>query len=280
MKIAFLQDFFDNELIGGAEQNDAVLLEHMSVLGHHVVPVHTYMIAPVIECYDFFIVSNFTRLPQDVKQYLIQKKNYIIYEHDHKYVKTRNPAAYEDFKAPPSHIINRDFYANAKKVFVLSKICKEVIEKNLNIDNVVNIGCSLWSKKKLDILRRTNSVEKTHEYGILKSNNEIKGTKEALNYCKNLKLDLNDVLAIASTDYEVFIKTLASCEKFIFLPQVLETYSRVCAEAKMVNCKIITTPKMLGFFSEDYSELSGIPLVDKIECQITSALGMFEKVIC
>ena len=27
MKVALLQDFFDNELIGGAEKNDAVLLK-------------------------------------------------------------------------------------------------------------------------------------------------------------------------------------------------------------------------------------------------------------
>jgi hypothetical protein len=280
MKIAFLQDFFDNEIIGGAEQNDAVLLRYMSSLGHHVVPVHTYMLAPVIECFDFFIVSNFTKLPQDVKQYLIEKKKYIIYEHDHKYVRTRNPAAYPNFIAPQEHIINREFYARAKKVFVLSKICKEVIEKNLNIDNVVNIGCSLWSKEKLDIMRQASTEKKIHEFGFLNSDNQIKGTKRALQYCNDIGTEQDKALAIASPNYEIFIAALASCDKFVFFPQVLETYSRVCAEAKMVNCRVVTTPKLVGFFSEDYASLSGIELIDKITQQIAVALHKFEESVC
>jgi hypothetical protein len=280
MKIAFLQDFFDNEIIGGAEQNDAVLLKHMLSLGHHVVPVHTYMLIPVIECFDFFIVSNFTKLPQDAKQYLIEKKNYIIYEHDHKYVRTRNPAAYPNFIAPQEHIINREFYASAKKVFVLSEICKEVIEKNLNIDNVINIGCSLWSKEKLDILRKVNTDKKIYEFGFLNSDNQIKGTKRAVQYCNDIGTEHDKVLAIASPDYETFIAGLAACNKFVFFPQVLETYSRVCAEAKMVNCRVVTTPKLVGFFSEDYASLSGIELIDKITQQIAIALHKFEETVC
>ena len=48
MKIAFLQDFFENEIIGGAEQNDSVLLNYLNTVdGLHVVPVHTYMIEHV-----------------------------------------------------------------------------------------------------------------------------------------------------------------------------------------------------------------------------------------
>ena len=277
MKIAFLQDFFDNEIIGGAEKNDSVLLSHLCQLGMQVIPVHTYMVDSVIECYDFFIVSNFTRLSQQAKLYLMQKQNYIIYEHDHKYVTNRNPAAFKDFVVPKNMIVNGDFYSSARKVFVLSKICKEVIEANLQIDNVHNIACSLWSKEEMSTIREIGCTSgKSKEYGILQSNNPVKGTSQAEQYCAK-----NNILPsmIGSPDYVKFLLSLSLCETFIFFPQVLETFSRVCAEAKMLDCEVITTPKLVGFFSEDFSSLSGAPLIDKISDNVGAALIKFEEVI-
>lgn len=276
MKIAFLQDFFDNEIIGGAEKNDSVLLNHLNQLDMRVVPVHTYMIDHVIDCYDFFIVSNFVKLSQQAKSILMQKQNYIIYEHDHKYVANRNPAAFKDFAIPREKIINRDFYASAKKVFVLSNVCESVIKNNLEINNVHNIGCSLWTKAELEILKELSTTKKEHDYGILNSANTIKGTSRAAQYCESQNIS---PYLLRSDNYQTFLTQLASCKNLIFLPQVLETFSRVTAEAKMLNCKVLTTPKLIGFFSEEYSTLSGPTLVDKISGQIDQALVKFEEVI-
>jgi hypothetical protein len=84
---------------------------------------------------------------------------------------------------------------------------------------------------------------------------------------------------IGSPDYVKFLLSLSLCETFIFFPQVLETFSRVCAEAKMLDCEVITTPKLVGFFSEDFSSLSGAPLIDKISDNVGTALIKFEEVI-
>tara|TARA_R110000787_G_scaffold255073_1_gene360395 strand:- start:2322 stop:3167 length:846 start_codon:yes stop_codon:yes gene_type:complete len=276
-KVALLQDFFEYEIIGGAEKNDSVLLNYLLGKKRIVDCIHTYKVKEVIDKYDFFIVSNFVRLPEDVMKILIQKGNYLIYEHDHKYVSNRNPGAFKNFIAPQNRIINREFYNSAKKVFVLSKICKEVIENNLQINNVHNISCSLWSKEDLDIIKQTNQTTgKSNEYGVMQSGNRIKGTAEALEYCGT-----NDIIPnmIQSADYIEFITKLSLCEKFIFFPQVLETFSRVCAEAKMLNCKVITTPKLVGFFSEDFSSLSGDELTDRISSNVQLALQKFEEVV-
>ncbi len=278
MKVALLQDFFENEIVGGAEKNDSVLLNYLSSQKKIKIDgVHTYKVEDVIDEYDFFVISNFIRLPEITKRYLMQKKNYIIYEHDHKYVANRNPGAFARFKAPASMIINRDFYNSAKKVFVLSKVCKEVIEDNLEIDNVHSIGCSLWSEEQLDMIRQINHTSgKTNKYGILDSTNQIKGTSQALEYC--MKAGINPSM-ISSPDYVEFLTRLSLCEKFIFFPQVLETFSRVCAEAKMLDCKVVTTPKLVGFFSEEYSSMSGDALNDKISEKIDAALLKFKEVI-
>ena len=97
-----------------------------------------------------------------------------------------------------------------------------------------------------------------------------------MNFCK--VKNINPAL-INSPVYSDFIGQLAMCENFIFLPQVLETFSRVCVEAKMLNCNVLTTPKLVGFFSEDYSSLKGEELQIKITSQINDALKTFEEVI-
>ena len=122
MKLIFVSDLFKEHLIGGAELNDGVLIQHLSSNGFEVHKVQSNKLTEdmVVEN-DLFLISNFTLLPERIKQMVMLKK-YIIYEHDHKYVKTRDPSKFPNFIAPKQYIINRDFYANAHKVIVLSKI--------------------------------------------------------------------------------------------------------------------------------------------------------------
>ena len=81
-----------------------------------------------------FLISNFCNLKENAKQELLKYPgSYFIMEHDHKYLKTRDPSVFKQFKAPPTQIINKIFYANAGAIFAQSKLHKEVIEKNLNI---------------------------------------------------------------------------------------------------------------------------------------------------
>jgi len=97
-----------------------------------------------------------------------------------------------------------------------------------------------------------------------------------MSYCKNNNIE---PFLVGSADYATFVTQLATCKNFLFMPQVLETFSRVCAEAKMVNCSVATMPKMIGFFSEDYCSLSGRPLIDKIGEKIDAALTDFKNTI-
>ena len=276
MKVAFLSDFFDSEIIGGAEKNDSVLINHLKTK-FELDKVHTYNLDPLIDKYDFFIVSNFIRLSPACKETLIRRGNYIIYEHDHKYVASRDPAAYVNFKAPEDQIINKVFYQSALRVFVLSSVCKKVIEDNLALTNVHNIACSLWSKENLKLISiLSTETQKKYDYGILNSTNGIKGTAIALDYCRNKSIVPRPIM---SPSYPDFLKQMAECEKFLFFPQVLETFSRVCAEAKMLNCDVMTNSKMIGFFSEEYSSLKGIELINKISDNVDQALLSFEEII-
>ena len=112
MRYIFIADFFADEIIGGGELNNEEVIGELLSLGHDVSKIKSNVVSPEFlegEHDTKFIVANFWLLSEESRQAL-RGMNYTIYEHDHKYLKTRNPAYYEQFKAPKEHIVNYDFY--------------------------------------------------------------------------------------------------------------------------------------------------------------------------
>jgi len=280
-KIIFVADFFRNDLLGGAESNDSVLITHLEKVGFEVNKVYSRQlhVSDLVSNDFLFIISNFIGLSEEVKNAMINGRvEYIIYEHDHKYLKTRDPSLFPDFKVPSDQIINRSFYENARAVVVLSEICKEILQKNLNIKNLYSIGTSLWSNSEFDILEDicNDDRKKTVQYGVLKSNNQIKGTRQAVDWCER---NGKDYTFIGNQDEVTFLNELRDCEKLVFMPQVLETFCRLTAEAKMLNCKLVTARNKIGFASEECYELSGLDLIAEMRERVERALLLFEGLV-
>ena len=117
-KVTFIADFYANEIAGGGELVNEVLIEGLSSRGVSVTRVKSQQVTKefVDKSDNFFIIANFIGLSPECKNALL-KKEYIIFEHDHKYLKTRDPSPFPDFLAPEDQIINKDFYRKAKAVF-------------------------------------------------------------------------------------------------------------------------------------------------------------------
>ena len=78
-----------------------------------------------------FIISNFVSLSEDVKKKIqIYGERYVILEHDHKYLISRNPGLYNDYLAPKSQIINYNFYKNARRIITQSSFHKNIVNKS------------------------------------------------------------------------------------------------------------------------------------------------------
>ena len=158
--LVFVADMFRSDFLGGAESNDHILIKHLESIIPNLQLINCQTLTSKhIEDGDFFIISNFVFLSERNKE-LLKYKSYIIYEHDHKYIKTRDPSVFPGFQIPEDQVINKEFYAYAKMVVVLSTICKEILQKTLQIDNVFSIGCSLWSDDRLDYIKTLIGEEK------------------------------------------------------------------------------------------------------------------------
>jgi hypothetical protein len=203
-----------------------------------------------------FIVANFVALCEASKEAL-KSKNYVIYEHDHKYLKFRNPAVYDQFTAPPSDLVNVDFYSRANRIFCQSDFHASIIKRNLHLDNIESVGGNLWDEASLDLFEAIAEVPKNPGYSILNSPIPHKNTREAVSYCKlkGIPYDL-----CASNDYKIFLQQLSTNETLLFLPQTPETLSRIVVESRMMGMKVITN-RLVGATQETWFALKGLPLI-------------------
>jgi len=204
----------------------------------------------------------------------LKDKHYIIYEHDHKYLKTRDPSRFPHFKAPADQVINRDFYKNSKCVICLSNSQSDSARDNLDISNVESIGCSLWSENKLDFIESIAETPKVKDYCVVNSRNIVKGTQQASAFCNRSKYDFD---LIQSSNEEDFLKTLSSYRTLVYIPTVLESLCRLVVEAKMLNCGVITKTQLLGAASQDWWGLNGKDLINAIRKQQKIAFDIFLK---
>ena len=287
MKIVFIADFFEDQVKGGAEIYDGILISLLKKAGNKVVRFRSHLITDKhVRLYResgfHFIISNFCNIGKFPYEELMKVRGcYSILEHDHKYIIERDPSHYKDFLVPAERIRFREFYVHAKNVFAQSKIHASCIQRNLRIQNVVNLGMSLWSEKQIKILRKYAIGDRPPVAAILNSTNPIKNTREALEFCDKREMPF---LLIASPEYEGFISQMVQCERLVFFPKVLESFNRVVVEARMLGLKL-STNSLNGCTSEDwFREYKGEELIDFVERQrdvvfgkITEALQRVDK---
>ena len=259
-KIICISDFFLEHCVGGGELNDDELINILISRNHDVEKIQSHVVS---EEYlennkeSFFVVGNFVNLSVGCKEFL-KDCRYIIYEHDHKYLRTRNPAKYRNFIAPQRDILNFYFYKNAKAVLCQSKFHKKVITSNLQIDNVVSLGGNIWPLDALEYMRGISRQEKADVCSIMNSNIPHKNTYGAVKYAEKVNIEHE---LISDPDYRSFLSKLGQNKKLLFLPKTPETLSRIVVEARMMGCSVITN-ELVGATSEEWFKLKGEELID------------------
>jgi hypothetical protein len=257
--VVYVSDALLSDIVGGGELNDYELCLELKNKGFNVKKLRSSQVSEEhINTDSFYIISNFVLLNSRAMNKIQSTCNYMIYEHDHKYLKNRDPAIFKDYIAPKTMIINQEFYKKAKVVFCQSSFHESIIKKNLNLDNLHNVSGNLWSTGSLKTMRILSKKQKKDCFSVMNSLIDHKNTREACFYCekKGYKYEL-----ISSGDYQEFLGLLSSNKKFIFLPKTPETLSRVVVEARMMNIKVITN-KRVGASYEDWFKLKGEKLID------------------
>ena len=273
--VIYISDFFLDDIIGGGELNDSVLCGLLSENNFLVKKIRSHLVTPSFlkknqNC--FYLISNFINLRKDVIDLLTEKAKYIIYEHDHKYLTTRDPGFFKNFLAPKSQIINYNFYKNSRSVITQTSFHKEIVKKNLELNNIESISGNLWALRDLEFLKTLSGLEKNNRYAILNSNTRHKNTSESIRYCNAKGYEY---ALVSSSNYHDFLSKLGSNKKFVFFPKTPETLSRVVVEARMMNMGTIIN-KNIGASYEKWFSLKGCDLV---EYMVNKRQEIVERVI-
>jgi len=275
MQIYIVSDFFIEEVSGGAEINDFILYNELNKK-LKVKRIRSHELNEnLVSSNSFFIISNFLGINLKVFEKLTKNKNYLLYEHDHKYVLHRNPGMYENFIVPENEIINKEFYENAIRVFVQSNFHKNIVENNLRIKNVVSLSGNLWDDKTLEYLTFLSKKEKKEACSIMFSNIPHKNMNDSIKFCevKNLKYEL-----VEDKTYEKFLEKLSNNNTLIFFPKTPETLSRICVEARMCNMKVITNV-LVGAAKEEWYKFKGLELIDIMKYKKQEIINLIIEVI-
>ena len=110
-KIIFIADYFVEQHLGGAEINDNTLIELLKKedLFHSKINSNLVTKKLIKDNLDkLFVISNFAGLDMQLTPYFALGE-YVFYEHDYKFLASRNPINYPDFTAPKEKIINHNF---------------------------------------------------------------------------------------------------------------------------------------------------------------------------
>tara|TARA_B100000900_G_scaffold341355_1_gene304389 strand:+ start:249 stop:1085 length:837 start_codon:yes stop_codon:yes gene_type:complete len=274
--VLFIADFFANQVPGGGELNNDVLIKKLRERGHDVHPINSHLLKNKhLLGYDNIIVSNFVNL-SEANMKKIQRENYIIYEHDHKYLSNRNPGIYPDYRAPRNHIINKQFYTNAKAVLCQSTFHANIVTKNLELNNIKSLGGNLWADTHFDLLQQIcKESNKKPTYAVMQSPTPHKNTLEAVRYCKALGLQYD---LIPPSDPVTFLKRLGSHSTLVFFPKTPETLSRVVVEARMMGLATKTTNN-IGAIHEKWFSKKGLTLIDYLRSKQGQIVDAVEKYI-
>ena len=264
IKILYISDFHLNELkFGGAEYNDNEIINSLQESGCEVTFVKSINITKNFlqqNYYDLKIISNFLFMDELSKKEIVRQGKYILYEHDHKYLASRNPAFHTNFLAPKTKIINRDLYFGANLVFCQSSFQETIIKKNLDINNTYNISGNIWSKKDLNKITELSKNKKQDLYSILECEMDSKNMQGAIDFCKQKQYNYE---LIEDENYYRFLEKISKNIGLVFIPRSPETLSRICVEARMMGCKVITN-QLVGVKYEDWFKKNSEEIISEM----------------
>lgn len=223
-----------------------------------------------------YIISNISLMrPELVKE--IPKLKYVVMEHDYKICNSRHPWRYPNSMIPINERINYDIYAKAKAVFVQTNDHQSVYKLNEVKGRFVNLHCSIWGENDLNLLEelREKSLIKNSKCAIYDTNNWIKNTSGAINYCHENNLEYT---LIPNQDRKSFLSSISECSNLVFLPIARETFCRLVVEAKCMQVNVITT-KNYGASLEGWFDMNGDELINFLRVQTEDNLKKIEKYV-
>jgi hypothetical protein len=257
-EVIFVQDFFAKELVGGAElTSDAIIKACPKKLFElHAHSVTENMIEKNKD--KIWVFGNQTMTPSYLLQKFIDLKvQYYFFEYDFKPCVMRSTKKHElqAGKCGCELTSHGKFMANwMTQARILFWCSDRQMEKFYGLypslrgttknftqsstfypETILNI-------RKVRERKERGELEVKDRWAILDSDSWIKGTEDAVKYCK--EHNMNYVL-LKGLSNEQFLEELAKSKGLVFFPRDMDVGSRISSECKLLGGKLITNDNVL-----------------------------------
>jgi len=257
-EVIFVQDFFAKELVGGAElTSDAIIKACPKKLFE--LHAHSITESMILKNKDkIWVFGNQTMTPPYLLQKFIDLKvRYYFFEYDFKPCVMRSTKKHElqsgkcGCEETPYGRFMANWMTNAKVLFWCSdgqrdkfyKLYPEFKGKTIDFtqsstfypETILNI-------RKVRERKERGELEVQDRWLILKSDSWIKGTEDAVKYCKDN--GLNSFL-IGGVSNEQFLEELAKSKGMAFFPRDIDVGSRTWVESKLLNVEVLCNENVL-----------------------------------
>lgn len=268
VQVVFVSDFFQNEVMGGAETTSESLIKKspLKVFKLHSSSVTKELLENNLDKY--WIFGNFTLLKQsiiDLVSTLGQSKElkYSIIEFDFKCCMYRSTQRHQQATGKPcncsvlEHGLNiQRFFSEAQRIFWMSQGQKEKwlscspLTLKEDQDDPHVILSSIFDEETLDFLKtlreeRTSAkdLKPKDVWAVLGSGSWIKGIEETQKWCT---LNRKKYEPIPNLPYQEFLKVLSRYQGFIFKPLDWDTCPKTFIEAKLLGLNLILNDNVLN----------------------------------
>jgi hypothetical protein len=271
MKITFVADYFMKDLPGGSERSLQAIIDAASM------PVRTVRSGEFrLRDYgpdDFIIFGNFKGLPLRILSSIPEIVKYAVIESDYKYCAYGEIETHERTTGGRCNCHEKDygkrickFYEGAEVLFWKST---EQLNRHLTafpilkMNQNVIIGAT-YSNDELDFITQVAKRRFLKlGYAVFKSENWIKGYKAAVEYCQDHKLWRRE---IGKSNWVKTILKLSRCKGLVFMPQIMESCSRVTLEAHLLGLEVIVN-KNVPVAMESWFDESREKIIERIKKQ-------------
>ena len=245
--IIFVSDYFVSDLIGGAELTSEALIDAspFNVFKLHARHVTVELLEQGQSKH--WIFTNYASMNLQLIPSVVANLNYSVIEYDFKYCKYRSPEKHAVLGEEPcdchedihGKMISTLMYG-AKSIWWMSEAQMDRYHRlfpflaerdNVVLSSVFNdrfFAAIKFLKEQSEEVARTGWL-------VLGSDSWVKGTQDAINYCKENKLEFE---VISGLENEEVLQKFSMSEGFVYLPTGADTCPRMVIEAKLLGCKL------------------------------------------
>jgi len=250
-QVIFVNDFFVEDLCGGAELSTEALIKSAPL---NIAKVHSKDVTlDLLREYQqlYWVFTNIANLDLNLIPSICQNLKYSVINYDYRFCKYRLLELHQAAEKKECDC-NNDFFGKlistfmyqADELFFMSEAQTKIwferfpfLEKR-NWTILSSIFDEEFFVKLGELKNKLNAgeIKKNNKFLVLNSTSWIKGTDDAIVYCKQNNFEYEE---LAGLSYDKTLEKLAESKGLVYLPRGGDTCPRLVIEAKLLDCQLI-----------------------------------------